>query len=109
MARILCTVAAFLLLAGGARADTIKCTIKEVGDNKVTVTVDGKDKTFELANDAKIVAAAKKNKTRDIPGGLTGLKLGAEATITTQKVDDKDKVTNIQVGGAKKKKSKNDN
>jgi hypothetical protein len=101
---LLCSLAALILFAAAARADNIKCTIKAVGDNKVTVTIDDKDKTFDLAKDAKIVAAAKKNKTKDVPGGLTGLKVGSDATITTEKVDDKVVVTNIQVAAAKKKK-----
>ena len=90
-------------------ADTYKSKIKDVDDEKrtVTIVVQGKDKTFGLTKDAKIYsvgAPAKKGK----PAPETLIPLNAikdkEGTITTEKDDDKEIIVMIKIEPFTKKK-----
>ena len=89
---------AVVLCVGAVLADEIKGTIKKVDveNKKITVSVDGKETTYDVADDAKIPGG------KDKPGTLKGLsksvdkaadKGGYKATITT---DDKKTVTEIK-------------
>jgi Cu/Ag efflux protein CusF len=89
---------ALVLCVGAVLADEIKGTIKkvDVDNKKITVSVDGKETTYDVADDAKIPGG------KDKPGTLKGLskavdkaadKGGYKATVTT---DDKKKVTEIK-------------
>jgi hypothetical protein len=88
---------AVLFCVGAVLADEIKGTIKkvDVDGKKITVSVDGTEKTYDVADDAKLPGG--KNK----PGSLKGLAKqvdnagdkGVKAIITT---DDNKEVTEIK-------------
>jgi Cu/Ag efflux protein CusF len=100
MLRKMCgTFAVVLVLCVGAvLADEIKGVIKkvDVDGKKITVTVDGKDKDYDVADDAKIQGRGKN------PGTLKTLAAavdkagdnGYKAVITTD--NDSKKVTEIK-------------
>ena len=89
-------------------ADTYKSKIKAVDEEKRTVTfeVDGKDKTYDLTKDAKIYSVGKAKKGQPAPETLIQLPAvkDKDATITVEKVDDKEVVTAIKIEMPKKKK-----
>ena len=105
-----------------AEADEVKGTVTAVSTTKstITLTVDGKAKTYPVAKDASFttatrVAGKKKGKTTErvtpIDGGLAGIKTGASVTVLTETIDDKESVTSVKVSGGtaanvKKKKKK---
>lgn len=97
-------VLGLVLMAGGLLADEVKGKVKSVDQDKktITVTVDGKDKTFKLNDNTSIVGA----KGKALKDGIKakGLKEGAHVTITTDKKDGKEVVTEVKVGGKKKNK-----
>jgi len=80
---------AVVLCVGAVLADEIKGTIKkvDVDGKKITVSVDGKESTWDVADDAKLPGA------KDKPGTLKGLAKavdkagdkGMNATIITDK------------------------
>ena len=94
------------------QADEIRGKVKGTctEKNTLTVTADDKDQTLPLVKDAKIYQLAgkklKKAQPQDVPGGLGGLKTGAEVTLTTEKQDGKDVVTQVKVEGLLKNKKK---
>jgi hypothetical protein len=106
------TVVVFLASSAVLVAAEIKGKITKVDaeKNTITVTIDTKDQEFTLTKDTKIV----NNKGKDIKDGLKGkvfqnekaLKKGIAVTLTTEKQGDKDVVTQVKVGGGKKKKNK---
>ncbi len=115
-------VLALLVGVTAISADEVKGTVKAVDNpkNTIKVTVDGKDTTFPISKDASIVTVSiipgKKNKTTEkltpIENGIAGVKAGANVTLLTEKVDDKDTVTSVKVSDGKaavlpKKKKKN--
>jgi hypothetical protein len=108
------------------QADELKGVVKRVDKTAktVTVTVDGKDTTLPVGKDASIVAVSnvaakkgKKNKATEklttIDNGLEGVKAGANVTLLTDKVDEKETVTSIKVtdgaAAAKQQKKKKKN
>ena len=96
------------------QAEEIKGKVKSVDTDKstVTITVDDKDQTLDVPKEAKIIRMVGKNEKKampeDLPGGLGGLKAGTAITITTEKKEEKDVITQIKLDGFTKKK-KNDN
>jgi hypothetical protein len=101
---LVCSLAALLLVAGAASADVIKGKVKSVSDTKITLTVDDKDKTYDVAKEVKVVQPGKKNTVTDVTGGMSAVKTGDEVTITTDKQGDKETVKEVLVPGGKKKK-----
>jgi hypothetical protein len=103
---------ALLIAAGGSWAEEIKGKVKSVDASKstITVTVNDKDRTLTVAKDAKVFQLVgkklKKAQPQDVPGGLAGLEAGKEVTVTTDKKDGQDVVTQIKVEGLAKKKKK---
>ena len=101
---------AILAVASVAQAEEVKGKVKSVDADKstVTLTVGEEDKTFDVAKDAKISHWVGKNekkaKTEDLPGGLGALTAGIDITLTTEKKDDKDVVTQIKVDALAPKK-----
>jgi hypothetical protein len=87
----------------GVSADEIKGSLAKVEDAKITLTIDGADKTFDVSKDVKVVAPGKKNKIVDLPG-LSSLKVGDDVTLTTETVDEKTVVTKVLAPAQKKKK-----
>ena len=84
-------------------------TLKSVSGTKITVNVKekgekkGMDKTFEAADNVKVVKMDKKNKV-DVAGGLKSDELKAGVGVTL--VESGGKVTEIVVKTAKKKDAK---
>ena len=101
--KFVCSLCALLLGVGVLIAAEIKGKVKGVDEDKktITVTVDDKDTTYTFTDDTKIMRGNK-----DVPDrakALKGLgKNGAEVTLTTDKKDDKEVVTQIKLGGKKK-------
>jgi hypothetical protein len=104
-----------VLLASSAVLDAAeikgKITKVDANNNKITVTIDGKDQEYTLTKDVKIV----NNKGKDIKDGLKGklfqntkaLAKGIAVTLTTEKQGDKEVLTQVKVTGGKKKKNQN--
>ena len=113
-------VLAVMLGVAVSAADEVKGTVKSVDKDKntITLTVDGKETTFDVSKDASFVTTStvpgKKGKTMEkatpIDGGLGGVKAGATVTVLTEKIEDKESVTSVKVSDgtatAKQKKKK---
>jgi len=99
-----------LAVCAVAQAEEIKGKVKSVDAEKsmITVTVGEADRTLEVSKDVKVTHRVGKNekkaKSEDLPGGLGALTAGTEVTITTEKKDDKESVTQIKVEGLAPKK-----
>jgi hypothetical protein len=101
--KYVCGVFALVVAVGCLMAAEYKGKVKSVDADKntITVTVDDKDKEFKVPADAKIVNA----KGKDVKNGLKNekaFKAGAAVTVTTEKKDGKEVVTEIKTGGGKK-------
>ena len=85
------------LFAALTSAEEVKGKIKGVDADKgtITVAVGDKDRTFDVANDARIGVGKSKD--------LKDLKAGQSVTLTTESKNGEDVVTEIK-GGAKKEK-----
>ena len=112
--RVLCVAAVIGLLTTVALAadEGFKATIKKIDADKntITVAVDGKETTYDVAKDADIFSQGKGKQNKPGPkepisGGLSSLKVDAEVTITTIKKADKDVVVSIKLEGMRKKKT----
>jgi hypothetical protein len=97
-----------------ARADVVRGKVKSTDTDKstITVTADGKDQTITVAKNATITQPATGKKAKKLPpvnvtGGLGGLTSGADVAVTTERKDDADLATKIEVQAAAKKKKKN--
>src|SRR4051812_20590708 len=105
--KLICAVAVVAFSMGLALADTIKGKVKEVDDDKktITVTVDDKDQVVNVDKDARIFTTGKGKKGQPGPevalSGLRAVLPGQEVTITTEKKDNKDVATAVKVEGAK--------
>jgi hypothetical protein len=101
---------AILAVSSVVHAEEVKGKVKSVDAEKssITVTVGEQDRTLDVAKDAKITHRVGKNekkaKSEDLPGGLGGLTAGTEITLTTEKKDDKEVVTQIKVDALAPKK-----
>jgi Cu/Ag efflux protein CusF len=95
-----------------ASADDVRGKVKKVDADKgtITITVDDKDQTFDVPKEAKVVGIfgkkLKKAQQLDLPGGLAAIKEGANVTITTDKKDNKDVVSQVKVEDLMPKKKK---
>lgn len=105
--RVVCAFAVLFALAGFIAAAEIKGKITKVDadNNKITVSVDDKEQEFTITKDTKILSG----KGNELKGGLKSkafgekaLKKGVQATITTEKKDGKDVVTEVKLMGGKK-------
>lgn len=106
--RFIAVVIAAMLVCGGLLAEEIKGVFKKFEDNKVTVDVDGKEKTYKVDPDAKIKRKGKDGNETEVE--LTKmlsskfLKDGTKLTLTVEK----EMVTNAKVEfNFKKKKTDN--
>ena len=99
---LVCTVAALLIFAVGLIAAEVKGKVKKVDTDKmtITVTVDDKDQDFTYNADTKVTRGDKATKDRE--KALKGIKEGSNISITTEKKDGKDVVTEIKLSGGKK-------
>ena len=98
---IVCAGFIMAVCLGLATAETIKGRITKAEGGKITVTTkeDKTGKEYEVAKDVKIVQGKDKTEVRSLSDLKVGEK-GAFATITT---DNAGKVTEIIIGGGKKK------
>jgi hypothetical protein len=107
MRKLICGVCALLLCVGVMIADEIKGKVKAIEDTKITVTVGDKDSTYTITDDTKIVRGDKDVKDRKKTIGNLSKAVGdgksPEVTLTVEKKDGKDVLTQIKLGGGKKK------
>lgn len=102
-------VLSMVILPTALLAGEIKGKVKSVDADKstITLTVDDKDQTLDVGKDVKVTRLVgkkeKKAQTEDVAGGLGGLAAGTAVTVTTEKKDDKEVVTQIKVDGLTKK------
>src|SRR5436190_19714476 len=93
-----------------AQAEELKGKVKSVDAEKsmITVTVGDADRTLQVSKDVKVTHRVGKNekkaKSEDLPGGLGALTAGTDVTLTTEKKDDKETVTEVKVDGLAPKK-----
>lgn len=92
------------LVGTGLNGDEIKGKFIKVDGEKLTVTVEGKETTFLIVKDIKVLTKNKKEKTKDLAGGISSLKTDDVVTLTTEKKDDKELVSKITIESKKKKK-----
>lgn len=109
--RIAAALVVVVAFAGVSRAEEYKATVKKVDadKNSIVVTIGSDDKTFTVAKDAEIYTQAKGKKNKPgaknpVDGGLSGVKEGAEVTLTTIKSGDNEIISSIKVETPKKKK-----
>ena len=101
MFRLLIAATALLISAGALLAEEYKGTFKSIKDDKITITIDDKDKTFPLAQDPLVVSDD--NKAKAVKGGLKSVKAGTTVTIITEKKDDTETAITVKVKAGKKK------
>jgi hypothetical protein len=112
MIAVFCT---FVVCLAVVNAEDFTGKVKKVDADKNTIliSVNDKDQSFTLTKDTKIVAlfGKKANKAQllDLPGGLTSIKDGMGVTITTDKVDSKQVVTQVKLDELQPKKKKKAN
>jgi hypothetical protein len=97
-------------------AEEVKGTVKKVEKGKITVTVEGKDTTYIVQKDARVVNSTvtklkngkEREKVSDISGGLTAVKVGATVSLKLEKEiigeAEKDVVTQVKVTAGESKK-----
>jgi len=105
MRKLFCALSALVVCAGLSLADEVKGKVKsvDVEKNTIVVTVGDKDQTFTLSDDTKIVNSKGKD-VKDKAKAIKGIKPDTELTITTEKKDDKDVVTKVQLPAKKSNK-----
>lgn len=86
---------ALTLVVGGVFADDIVGVFKKLEDGKVTIDVDGKEKTYKVNADAK-VKIGKKGDQKEVllTDAFKNWKEGQKATFTVEK----EEVTNAKKG-----------
>jgi hypothetical protein len=97
-------------------AEEVKGTVKKVEKGKVTVTVEGKEKTYLVQKDARILNSTvtklkngkEREKVTEISGGLTAVKAGSNVSLTLEKEiigeEEKEVVTQLKVMPSESKK-----
>jgi hypothetical protein len=100
-------LAAFIFATASFAEDyTGKIKNLDVKKREMTVTSEGKDVSFTIDKDVSVfyqAKAAKKGQTgglEPVPGGLNGLKVGNEVTITTEKKNENEIISLIKLEGA---------
>lgn len=98
---ILASVCALVLWATAARAAEYNGKVQSVNADKgtVTVSVDGKERTFKAATDLKVIGPRK----RELPGKLKSaiFKRKPQVTLLTEGAGDKELVKEIHIGSKK--------
>lgn len=107
--KVLCAVTILGLSVGLAAAENVKGKITKIDDKKVTVVTGKKDaketKEYDLDKDCKFSKTENGTKT-ELTGGLksdTLQNLGKKGVFATVTITD-NKVTEVTIGGGKKKK-----
>ena len=102
---LVAVMVALLLVVGGLVAAEVKGKVKSYEGDKLTVTADGKDTTYVITADTKVLTGKDGKPAKDREKALKSLKSGAEVVFQAEKKDGKDVVTEInKIGGGKKKK-----
>jgi hypothetical protein len=103
MPRLLAAVVALLVVGLSLMAAEYKGQYKSNDPDKktVTLTIDGKDRTFVLADDFKVINA----KNKDVKKGLQGkvFSTGPQVIVVTEGEGKKEIVKEVRVAGKKKK------
>lgn len=97
-------VVAVLLVVGGLVAAEVKGKVKSYEGDKLTVTADGKDTTYLVTADTKVLSGKDGKPAKDRDKALKGVKTGAEVVLQVEKKDGKDVVTELTVKGKKRAK-----
>jgi hypothetical protein len=107
-------VLGLLFCATAVLAEEIRGKVTKVDDsaNKITISVDGKDTEYSVASDCKM-PKSKDGKERETLKSLAkrvekSKDGGVGIVATTTKKDGKEVVTEIKMGGMRKKKDKTD-
>ena len=100
--RALLATALALLVGPALLAETYGDKVKAVDADKKTITlpVDGKDRTFVVDDKVKVqaqVRSGKRLRLTPVKDGLKGVKAGAEVTVTTERKDGKEVVTEVLI------------
>jgi Cu/Ag efflux protein CusF len=107
------TVLVALVCAGSLPADEItgKVTKVDAQKSKVTLSVDHKDMTYEVAKDVQVLALVGKGSKATFqpnPDGLKGLQEGTNVKLLREPKNGKDLITEIKIiTDMPKKKKKN--
>ena len=102
--KAVCALFALMILVGGLWAIEIKGKLKKVDGDRITVTVGSKDYTYRVSKNVKVtIQAGPKARTKDVEGGVNGLKEGDPVTMLTERQRDlTELVTIIVVDGNQK-------
>jgi hypothetical protein len=84
---IIALVVAVGLAVGGLFAEEIKGVFKKYEGGQVTITVDGKEKTYKVDQDAKIKFKTKTGDEKEVAltGMMERMKEGRNMTLTVEK------------------------
>lgn len=95
MIRLAMGLMALITCVGLVLAEEYQGKFKSVekDKSKITITIDGVDKTFLVTKDPLVV----NDKSKAVPKGLLGIKPGTEVKVFTDKKDDKEIATTIKV------------
>jgi len=106
--KCLLVLSAAVILAGSLLGEEIrgKITSVDINKNTITVAVGDKEQTLPVNKDAKVyvIGKGKGGAGLDVPGGIQGLTVGSDVTVTTDKKDSGGNVTDIKVTPAPTKK-----
>jgi hypothetical protein len=100
------TLAALVLFSGATWAAQIQGPVVKVDaeKNRLTLTIDGKDQTFDIKKGAKVYTLGRKK--MEVTITLAEVKVGAQVTANVEKEGDKNVLTFVKVEQQKKKKKK---
>src|SRR5262245_16410777 len=106
--RFLAGFVALVVVAGVLVAEEIKAKVKKYEDDKITVTANDKEHTFDVTDDTKVVSSKGKQVSAEkVKETLKrALKKDAQVTITVEKKDGKNVLTEIKLPERKGKKDK---
>jgi len=99
-------LAALVLFCGATWAIEVKGPVVKVDaeKNQITLTIDGKDQTFDIKKGAKVYTLGRKQ--MEVTINLADVMVGAEVTANAEKVGSKSELTYVKVEPKKKKKKK---
>jgi hypothetical protein len=98
-----------VLLAGNASAEEIRgvVTKSDTEKNTITVTVDGKDRTLDVAKDVRVstwsvMRTGRRGRSTTtvetiLTGGLRNVQVGTSITLNVEKKDERQVVSSIQL------------
>jgi hypothetical protein len=106
MFRWVSTLAALVLLCGVGRAIEVSGPVTKVDaqKNTITLTIDGKDHTFDIKKNAKVYTLGRKK--MEVTISLKDVAVGSVVTANAEKEGDKSVLTYVKVEPKTKKKKK---